>query len=643
MRPSYAAGQLGWCIVREIAKVIAGKLRLLPLALLTVLWLLSGCAGTEIELTERSDSERLSAYLDGEIDFSSLSNTTIHYLKTNSLYELLRKNPDGLIQQLYYKFQRNNERELLEILSDINFYLGYNARNDDDGIKYYLSSAEFSYRYIFDRSLIPDAIPEFSPQKFLMGYRYNNAICFIFEYLQNKQMFKNYGFQLSDALGRRIKFARLESHLPFELEYYRNFIPCNRFLAENTFTFAHSYGIGVPLIAEIDQSKKFKDLNFLDGQCFPATLLLRFDSRSEAELKVKFELYDTNSTAQTILEGRIADLQFDGTTPFAYFLQKPPLLNNIVQVMFPEKMEEIDGLYMLTPYSGHKIPVVLTHGLLSNPRTWAQMINSLNADPRIREHYQFWLFGYSSGNPVLYSASRLRRALNSAHQRFNPDNKNFNFSNMVLIGHSMGGLLTRCVVQNNDETDLVKIAGLNADEIMAGLTPEKLKLLREMMIFKPLPFVKRVIFIAVPHRGLESAGSWFARYGTKFIHLPAELLGESIALTNVLLRRDENSDMPKDTPRVTGVDNLAPDSLVTTFFAAKPLADIPYHTIVGNQHQAGIPGGSDGFVPYSSSHLDGAESELIVESGHSVQRNPIAIEEVREILLKHLKESGLDD
>ncbi|MEG1979576.1 MAG: hypothetical protein RR060_02565, partial [Victivallaceae bacterium] len=162
------------------------KLRILPLGLLTALLLICGCSGTEIELSKRSESERLSAYLDGEIDFSSLSNTTTHYLKTNSLYEGLRKNPDALIQQLYYKFQRNNERELLEILADINFYLGYNAGNGDDGIKYYLSCAEFSYRYIFDRSLIPDAIPDFSPQRFLMVYRYNNAVCAIFEYVKSK-------------------------------------------------------------------------------------------------------------------------------------------------------------------------------------------------------------------------------------------------------------------------------------------------------------------------------------------------------------------------------------------------------------------------------------------------------------------------
>ncbi|MEG1979789.1 MAG: hypothetical protein RR060_03635, partial [Victivallaceae bacterium] len=203
-------------------------------------------------------------------------------------------------------------------------------------------------------------------------------------------------------------------------------------------------------------------------------------------------------------------------------------------------------------------------------------------------------------------------------------------------------LLTRSVIQNNDETDLVKIVGLNADEIMANLTVENLALLRDLMIFKPLPFVKRVIFIAVPHRGSETAGSWLARYGTKFIHLPAKFLGETIAITNSILDAAATPANDNVMAGATGVDNLAPDSLVTTFFAVKPLADIPYHTIVGNRQQAGIPGGSDGFVPYASSHLDGAESELIVESGHSVQRNPIAIEEVREILLEHLKELKIE-
>ena len=43
-------------------------------------------------------------------------------------------------------------------------------------------------------------------------------------------------------------------------------------------------------------------------------------------------------------------------------------------------------------------------------------------------------------------------------------------------------------------------------------------------------------------------------------------------------------------------------------------------------------------VPYNSAHIDGVASELIVHSGHSAQESPLAIEEMRRILVENLKD-----
>ena len=45
--------------------------------------------------------------------------------------------------------------------------------------------------------------------------------------------------------------------------------------------------------------------------------------------------------------------------------------------------------------------------------------------------------------------------------------------------------------------------------------------------------------------------------------------------------------------------------------------------------------GNDGVVKYTSAHIDGVESELVVRSGHSTQAEPATIEEVRRILYEH--------
>ena len=49
---------------------------------------------------------------------------------------------------------------------------------------------------------------------------------------------------------------------------------------------------------------------------------------------------------------------------------------------------------------------------------------------------------------------------------------------------------------------------------------------------------------------------------------------------------------------------------------------------------------SDGVVRYESAHIDGVDSELVVNSSHSAQSLPATIEEVRRILLLHAAGRG---
>ncbi|HKM55411.1 MAG TPA: hypothetical protein VJY33_18545, partial [Isosphaeraceae bacterium] len=58
-------------------------------------------------------------------------------------------------------------------------------------------------------------------------------------------------------------------------------------------------------------------------------------------------------------------------------------------------------------------------------------------------------------------------------------------------------------------------------------------------------------------------------------------------------------------------------------------------SIVADRRDPPSPGGSDGLVPYESSHLDGTLSESLVSSGHLCQDHPAVIREVRRILVEH--------
>ena len=113
-----------------------------------------------------------------------------------------------------------------------------------------------------------------------------------------------------------------------------------------------------------------------------------------------------------------------------------------VQVRSPH---EPSGLSLVRPYVRGKIPVVFVHGLWATPASWRPMIEALAADPAIDDRFQFWTFGYSTGNPIPYSAYLLRRDLDEARRRLDPDKTDAAFDRMVLVGHSMGGLLCKMI------------------------------------------------------------------------------------------------------------------------------------------------------------------------------------------------------
>src|SRR5262249_1243150 len=176
---------------------------------------------------------------------------------------------------------------------------------------------------------------------------------------------------------------------------------------------------------------------------------------------------------------------------------------------------EPTGLSLLQPYRRGRIPVVLVHGLRSTPCSWAPMVEALEGDPVISDRYQFWTFGYSTGDPIPYSAWLLRRDLDELRRKFDPDGTDAAFDRMVVVGHSMGGLLTKMMVQDTG-TRLWQLVSDRPFEELAG-DPEARALFRHALFFKPRPEVRRVVFIATPHRGSRVDRGRLERIGARLV------------------------------------------------------------------------------------------------------------------------------
>ena len=150
----------------------------------------------------------------------------------------------------------------------------------------------------------------------------------------------------------------------------------------------------------------------------------------------------------------------------------------------------------------------------------------------------------------------------------------------------------------------------------------------------------RVIFISAPLRGSELASNWLGRIGSSLVKSPVTLLKAGRDIFKITTFRSGELKL-KRIPN--SVDTLAPTNRFVIAINKIPITPrIPYHTIMGDRGRGDAPNSSDGVVPYWSSHMEGAESELIVPSAHPAHQNPKAIAEVRRILMLNLKHSETD-
>ena len=289
-------------------------------------------------------------------------------------------------------------------------------------------------------------------------------------------------------------------------------------------------------------------------------------------------------------------------------------------------------LSLLRPYAADRIPIVFVDGLWGSPRQWSRMIKTLEADASLSERYQFLSFDYSTGDPIPYSAYLLRRAIGDLRGRLDPDRSNPAWNRMVLIGHSMGGLLCKMLTQDSGS----KLWGLMTASTFENLAgPAKAReLLHGSLVFKPIPEVRRLIFIATPHRGSPLAWGPIKELATRLVRLPTPLQQAHSSLLA--------SNGPATFTRTfsqglaTSIDELVWEHPLLLAIDSLPIdPTVKRHSIIAELCSTARPGGGDGQVPYASAHHPGAVSELIVHAGHYCLEDPGVIEEVARILKEH--------
>lgn len=409
-------------------------------------------------------------------------------------------------------------------------------------------------------------------------------------------------------------------------------------------TLAHRPGVGVPIVGHVRRtSTTKKELPFLPPNGGNLTLTAFMDMGAQPSdpatprpCRLRFHNALNVDTVKVNEDERLLAADFTASKKLA-LARKSLGLFSIIGLLYPERTMSECQLYMMDFYDPKRIPVVFVHGLMSDPHIWLNVVNAISADKELRAAYQPWYFLYPTALGIPMSSACLRDSLADAMQRVGPDHNDDELKKMVLVGHSMGGLVSRMQVIDPKDTMAKAILGTTPDKLRVSHGVEE-RLMHNLM-FKPQPDIQRIVFIATPHRGSNIASFNIVRKLASLIRLPVDTLKMSQELLS------GNTDAMTSDIRDWGVYGFLSLGMLSEkhpFYKGLNALPIPvrHHSIIGDCGKNNSPNSTDRVVPYWSSHLDTAESEKIVPYWHGCVEKPETVQEVIRVLREHLRENG---
>ncbi|MGI9519408.1 MAG: esterase/lipase family protein [Pirellulaceae bacterium] len=574
------------------------------------------------------------------------------FLRTHALEDEFRHNPDRLLSEMRQATLHQPDPEKLHVLSELAYVLGDRERlsgNERRAGQLLATAVAASYQYLFDPRLDSQR-NVYDPVFRRVCDTYNAALEGMLRIMRDTDALRPGGMFVASTLdGHPLEIA-ISIDGRWRHEEFEKFEFASDFDAEGLQNVYHTYGLGVPLIGvrrRSETSERPDEEFYPQGLTLPLTAFIttaiETDVNEQGQRSV-IRMIDPLEQTEIQVADRFAPLESDISTPLAYFLDDPLLGNNwfsTAALLNGDFARQFGGLYMLEPYDPTKIPVVMVHGFWSSPMTWTEMFNDLRADRTIRSNYQFWFYLYPSGQPFWFSARQMREDLAGARQQLDPQGQSGALNEMVLVGHSMGGLISRLQTINSRDNFWELVSERDVNELQ-GDTDTRQRV-RDTLYFDANPAIARVITIGTPHRGSNVSNSLTRWLSQRLFMLPSNLTNEygRIVKQNPDFFR---SDMLEIT---TSTDSLSPRS---TFFDAMLQAEtsdrVRYHNIIGVYKSSGPASWissseeiSDGVVSVESAQAEDTESELHVPSEHSsVHQHPLAVLEVKRILREHLQE-----
>lgn len=610
----------------------------------------------------------------------TITDRSANALKRYGLLDEYQRERGKSVEVIRRAIDETHDPELIYALSELAYVEGKVAEKKKDqasALNFFGIALTNSYDYLFSEDLGVQRNP-YDPQFRRVCEIYNESLEDTLRLLSADNKLRP-GLSYTVSTPERSVTVRTATRGGWEPDEFARF----EFVSDYDIQTLHSrhmtYGLGVPLIAVRKPSAPNdpREKYYPEGLSYSVTALMRCslagqspgepvirkvsheanqwqvgqtDQSAHGQLRQRLgaspdsilEFYDPLQANQVRLTSHWVPLETDLTTPLAFFLDSREFRsrNRVTEGLInPNKTQSQRGLFMLEPYDPNRIPVVMIHGLWSSPLTWMDMFNDLRSYPEIRSRYQFWFYLYPSGQPFLLSATQLRRDLAEMREVIDRNHRDASLDQMVLVGHSMGGLVSRMQTIDSGD-DFWQIVSDQPPEQLKGPEDARDRLVSNLF-FQPNQSVKRVVTIGTPHRGSDFANDYTRWLAQRVISLPKIVLATGQSLSK------ENPGFFRDTKLLTtsnAIDSLAPQSpIFPVMLRAKKAEGVKYHNIIGVVEKRGLFSRTtkkgDGIVELASARMDDVESELIVNAEHTtIHTTNQAILEVRRILLEHLRE-----
>ena len=552
------------------------------------------------------------------------------------LRERFRSDPDGTLATLHQGLAPSGDDARLFALAELSFLRAEKTGSREQA----LAAAVYAYTFLFPGAGTPRQ-GRFDPRFQIARNVYNLGLARAFASEEQGEVVLESG-------RRELPFGSLEVSIrPHELEWagfsLTRFASAAEFEVRGLLNRYRHPGLGAPLAASLGEAVSGElppGAEYIPPRLkIPVTAFLRLDDPrahlASGDLHAALELYSQEESLETKVDGRTVPLELETSSSFAYTLEGAPIYDfGLAGFRLGDYLPggQKERMVFLHPYRPGRIPLVLVHGTFSSPATWANLVNELENDPEVGPRYQIWLYLYNSGNPIAYSGGILVDTLPKLLEELDPAHRDAALRRMVIAGHSQGGLVTKLTVVNSGDAFWKNASSKPFDTIK--LDESTRELLKRSLFYERLPFVERVIFLSTPHHGSYLSDYSLVGWVSRLVTLPLQLTQLSV---NVAKEGTDAMLLQKMERLPTSLDNMRAGNPFLETLAKLPIAPgVIANSIIPVEGNGPFANGADGVVRYSSAHIDGVESELIVQpSGHSVQETPQGIREVRRILIEH--------